>query len=50
MEKSKKKRCWSCKSLDVIKWGKQGSNEIFVGEVKNLNLCFKNRDPNDNTR
>jgi len=29
---------------------KLGSNEIFVGYIKKLNLCLKNRDSNDNTR
>lgn len=38
MEKTKKKRCWSCKSLSVIKWGKQQGKQRF--KCKNCGIFF----------
>lgn len=38
MEKSKKKRCWSCKSLDVIKWGKQQGKQRY--KCKSCGIFF----------
>ncbi|WP_044118007.1 IS256 family transposase, variant Zn-binding type [Alkaliflexus imshenetskii] len=35
---SKKKRCWSCDSLDVIKWGKQQGKQRF--KCKNCGILF----------
>jgi NAD-dependent SIR2 family protein deacetylase len=36
--KLKKKRCWGCKSLDVIKWGKRENKQRF--KCKNCGLLF----------
>ncbi len=38
MKRSRKKRCWSCKSLDVIKWGKQLGKQRF--KCKSCGLLF----------
>lgn len=37
-ENSKKNRCWSCKSLDVISWGKQNGKRRF--KCKNCDIYF----------
>ncbi|MDN4029052.1 IS1/IS1595 family N-terminal zinc-binding domain-containing protein, partial [Chryseobacterium gambrini] len=33
-----KKRCWSCSSLEVIRWGKQGGKQRF--KCKNCGILF----------
>lgn len=38
MGKTKKKRCWGCHSLDVIRWGMQGGKQRF--KCKNCGLFF----------
>jgi hypothetical protein len=38
MEKTRKKRCWSCQSLNVIRWGKQHKKQRF--KCKNCGLLF----------
>ena len=38
MEKTRKKRCWSCQSLHVIRWGKQHGKQRF--KCKNCGLLF----------
>lgn len=38
MEKTRKKRCWSCQSLNVIRWGKQHETQRF--KCKNCGLLF----------
>jgi hypothetical protein len=38
MKKSKKKRCWSCGNLNVIKWGKQQGKQRF--RCKNCGIFF----------
>jgi hypothetical protein len=38
MEKTKKKRCWSCGSLDVIKWGTQQGKQRY--KCKNCGIFF----------
>ena len=35
---SRKTRCWACKSLDVIRWGKQGKRQRF--KCKNCDMLF----------
>jgi hypothetical protein len=42
-ENIKKKRCWSCKSLNVIKWGKHENKQRF--KCKNCGLFFTNNSP-----
>jgi len=37
-EKVKKKRCWACGFLDVIKWGKQLGKQRF--KCKNCGILF----------
>lgn len=36
--KDKKKRCWACGSLEVIRWGKQGGKQRF--KCKNCGIFF----------
>ena len=38
MGKTNKSRCWSCSSLEVIRWGKQKGKQRF--KCKNCNLLF----------
>ncbi len=38
MTKSKKKRCWACGSLDVIKWGIQNNKQRY--KCKNCEILF----------
>jgi len=49
-ENIKKKRCWSCKSLNTIKWGKQNNKQrykcnncgiLFTNENKSVGLANK---------
>ena len=42
-EKWQKKRCWSCKSLEVIGWGKRNNKQRF--KCKNCGLLFTNNRP-----
>lgn len=35
---AKKKRCWACNSLDVIRWGIQAGKQRF--KCKNCNILF----------
>jgi len=39
-ENIKKKRCWACKSIDTIKWGKQQNKQRF--KCKNCGILFTN--------
>lgn len=43
MKKTKKKRCWSCNSLDVIKWGSQNGKKRF--KCKSCGLLFTSSNP-----
>lgn len=43
-EKLKKKSCWGCKSLDVIKWGTQNNKQRF--KCKNCGLLFTRQNKN----
>ena len=43
MKNTKKKRCWSCGSLDVIKWGKQNKKNRF--KCKNCGIFFTWNNP-----
>lgn len=38
-----KKRCWSCESLDVIRWGKQQNKQRF--KCKNCGILFTDNKP-----
>lgn len=38
MQKTKKKRCWACHSLDVLKWGFQNEKQRF--RCKNCGIYF----------
>lgn len=42
-EKLKKKRCWACGFLDVIKWGKQAGKQRF--KCKNCGILFTRNAP-----
>lgn len=42
-ENIKKKRCWSCQSLDVIKWGKQDGKQRF--KCKNCGILYTYNNP-----
>lgn len=42
-ENIKKKRCWSCGSLNTIKWGKQQSKQRY--KCKNCSVLFTNSNP-----
>jgi len=44
MVKTRKKRCWACGSLDVIKWGKQKGKTRF--RCKNCGIYFTSTNPN----
>lgn len=48
MVKTKKKRCWSCGSLDVICWGKQNNKQRF--KCKSCGLMFTRNSPEQKTR
>lgn len=43
MSKTRKTRCWSCQSLDVIRWGKQLGKQRF--KCKNCGLLFTRSNP-----
>lgn len=43
-EKVKKKPCWACGSLDVIRWGKRQNRQRF--KCKNCDILFTRNDPN----
>lgn len=43
MKKTKKKRCWACGSLEVIKWGKQNNKTRF--KCKNCGIFFTWQNP-----
>lgn len=42
-ENSKKKSCWGCKSIDVIRWGKQNNKQRF--KCKSCGLLFTYSNP-----
>src|SRR5665213_2445194 len=42
--KIKKKRCWSCKSLAVIKWGKQQGKQRFKCSNCGMFFTWKNEE------
>lgn len=42
-ENFKKKRCWACGSLNVIRWGKQKNKQRF--KCKNCDILFTHNDP-----
>jgi transposase-like protein len=46
-ENVKKKRCWACGSLDVIRWGKQLNKQRF--KCKNCSVLFTQNDPKQRT-
>jgi hypothetical protein len=43
MKNTKKKRCWACGSLDVIKWGKRNNKRRF--KCKNCGIFFTSSNP-----
>lgn len=43
LKMAKRKRCWACSSLDVIKWGKQSGKQRF--KCKNCEILFSNNRP-----
>jgi transposase-like protein len=48
MQKTKKKRCWGCDSLDVICWGKQNNKQRF--KCKSCGLMFTRNSPDQTKR
>jgi len=43
MQKTKKKRCWACGSLDVIRWGIRNNKKRF--KCKNCGILFTSKNP-----